>query len=808
MSKRRSPSKQKARKQAPRRPAPAPARPAWTFIGALAASAAFGGLATPAFAQEPAAPPGRAQAAIRDFDIPAGSLRTAIEQFARTTGLVVTDPQSLVGELFSPGVTGSYSDEDALRVILGATGVTYRYTSARSLRLEPVRLPGYAAGVDTLPTIAVEGSRERVSSPKYSSPLRDVPQSITIVPQAVIEAQGATSLRDVVRNVPGLTVNAGEGGATPGDNFNLRGFTARGDIFVDGVRTEGGYSRETFNVEQVEVTKGPGSAYIGRGSTGGAINLVTKTPRLAPAYGFSASVGTADFQHATADVNRPVEIGGLPGAAVRLNAEWQDAGTAGLDRVEKNTWGVAPSVAVGLGTATQLTIDYLHAEQDNTPSYGVQSQNTDGPPAEVDTRRFFGLSALDFERVNGDRANARVEHRFSETLSLRNQLSWGNEDVRRVVTFANLDGTRATRSHITVDENVTSLTNLSAELGGGPVRHSVSAGLEVSHESSYFGSYRFSAPPPATDLDDPNPDDPYAGTLTEAPPRRDASANSVALYALETMRVGRHLEVSAGLRWDYFDPTYRDTLGADIAVPGGSESDAVSWRAGLVYKPAEAGSVYFAYGTSFNPSGERLAYDATGVTGLDPEKNRSYELGTKWDLVAGRLSTTAAVFRTEKTNARIDDPSDPLGQRQVLAGRQRVDGAEVGVNGSPVPGWSVFAGYTYLDSEILTSDDALDVGTPLPNTPKHALNLWTTYRLPWELEIGAGARHIGRRVLSRTASVPPYWSFDAEASYPVSPRVLLRLNLYNLTDEIYYDHGRFWVPSPGRSVRLSTSVQY
>lgn len=801
MSRRRRDKRKRKGKEQSTRP-PAPSRPSWTFAGALAASAAFGGLAGPLFAQEPVTPPGRAQPPVRRFDIAAGPLSTALETFTRMTGLVIADPQALVGQLHSFGVSGTFSDADAIRQLLAGTGVAYRFTSARALRLEPLDLA--AGSPDTLPTLTVEGTRERASSPKYTVPLRDVPQSITIVPQRVMEAQGTTTLRDVIRNVPGLTVNAGEGGATPGDNFNLRGFTARGDVFVDGVRSAGGYSRETFNIQQVEVTKGPGSAYIGRGSTGGAINLVTKTPGLSRAYEGSIGVGSAGYQRATADLNQPLKVAG---AAVRLNAEWQDAGVARLEQVQRNTWGVAPSVAVGLGTSTQLTLDYLHGEQDNTPSYGIQSQNTSGPPP-VDTHRFFGLSGLDFERVNTDRGNARLEHHLNDGLTLRNQLSWGQEDVRRIVTFANLDATRATRSHITVDENLTNLTNLTASFRTGGVEHGVSAGLEYSHERSYFGSYRFSAPPPATNLGNPNPDDPFTGTVTEAPPRRDATANSVAAYALETMKLGERLELSAGLRWDRFSPTYRDTLGNDIVVPGGADSDALSWRSGLVYKPRPEGSVYFAYGTSFNPSGERLAYDATGTTGLDPEKNRSFELGTKWDLASGRLSASAAVFRTEKTNARITDPSDPLGEALILAGQQRVDGAEVGLSGTPVPAWSIFAGYTLLDSEILTSDDPADAGTPLPNTPKHAVNLWTTYRLPFELEIGGGARHISRRVLSPTASVPPYWSFDAEAAYPVTSRVLLRLNLYNLTDETYYDHGRFWVPSPGRSVRLSTSLQY
>jgi len=796
---------QKVRRQIPPR-AETAGSPHWAVTGVLMASAAFAGLATPVFAQDSTATATNAQALTRPFHIPAGSLTDALAAFSRASGITVADPRGLLIDRQSVGVSGVFTDEAALRQILFGSGVTYRFTNSRAVRLEVVASSVTVDSATMLPTIAVQDVRPaEVSSPKYTEPLRDIPQSITVVPREVMEQQGATTLRDVVRNVPGLTVNAGEGGATPGDNFSLRGFSARSDIFVDGVRANGGYTRETFNVEQVEVTKGPASAYIGRGSTGGAINLVTKTPTLRRAYTGAVGVGTANYEQVTADLNQPLDQLGVAGSAVRLNASWQDAGVPGLDVVEKRSWGVAPSLAFGLGTSTQLTVEHLHAEQNNMPSYGVQSNNTDRPPPSVDTHHFFGLRQLDHERVNVDRGSAVLQHRFSEGLTLRNQTVWSDEDVDRIVTATNLDGTRRTPSHVTEDGALSNATVLAANFAAGKTRHAVNAGVEAVRENSRFASYRFSATPPATDVNNPDPNQAYTGQITIAPPRRDVTAHSLGAYAVETAQLGSQLELSAGLRWDRFDPTYRDSLGNELTPH--TTSEAVSWRAGAVFKPTEEGSLYAAYGTSFNPSGERLAYDGTGTNGLEPEKNRSYEVGAKWDMFRDRLLLSGAVFRTEKTNARITDPNDPLGQTIILAGQQRVDGMEVGASGRLGSNMSVFAGYTFLDSEIRTGDPA-NVGLPLPNTPKHSLSVWTTYRLPWELELGAGGRHLSRRVTSATNSVPPYWAFDAEASYPLGSRVLLRLNLLNLTDATYYDSGRYWVPAAGRALRLTTSLTY
>lgn len=773
----------------------------WAFAGvltgALAATAAGVGGASPLFAQAPPdRPAAGADRATRRFDIAEGPLTEALAAFARATGVTVADPGALAGTLRSGGAAGTLTDEQALHRLLAGTGVAFRYTSARAVRLER------GAALARV-TVRAERARE-LASPKYTAPLRDLPQTVSVVPQQVMAQQGAVTLRDALRNVAGLTVNAGEGGVTPGDNFNVRGFSARSDVFIDGVRDVAGYARETFNVEQVEVAKGPGSAYVGRGSTGGTINLVTKVPHAGADYAGTLGAGSADFGRATVDLNQPLGTLAGGGVAVRLNAAAQDAGVAGLDRVDNRSWGVAPSLALGLGTRTRVVAQLYRNDQRNLPTYGIMS--FDSLPS-VDTRNFFGLAGLDRERVRASQATLRAEHDVRPGLSLRNQLAWGARSVDRIVTFANAaGGARAARSHLTRDGTLANQTTLSAAFATGVVRHTLATGVDVTRERSRFGGYTITgALPTVIDLNNPNPDDAFAGAVSARRPTRDATATTAGVYLFDTMRMGRRVELTGGLRWDHFRAAYRDSLGAALS-PAGTTTRALTWRAGAVYKPARTGSVYAAYGTSFNPTGELLAADSRGTSGLDPERNRSVELGTKWDLLRSRLALTAAAFRTEKTNARIANPADPSGP-QLLAGDQRVQGVELGTSGRLARAWTVFGGYTWMDSEVLAGA-AADVGKPLPNTPRHTATLWTAYTLPNRLELGAGGRYVGRRFARGTFYVPGYRTFDATTAYPVARSVTLRLNAYNLTDATYYDNGRFWVPGAGRSARLTADVQF
>lgn len=775
----------------------------WAMAGVLAASAVMS--AAPRIADAQAAAPRSVPSAsalnelgsAQRFEIPAGKLSAVLAAFSLKTGITITDPSAVVGDADSQGITANATPVQALRRLLNGTGVTYRIATSRAVTLDRGALPRLA-------TVQVTAQQQALTNPKYSEPLRDVPQTITVVSRQVLDAQGVTSLRDAVRNVTGLTVNAGEGGATPGDNFNIRGFSARSDIFVDGMRDVGGYSRETFNVEQIEVAKGPGSVYSGRGSTGGSINLVTKTPHVGKAYSGVFGAGNAQYGRASVDLNQDFESLGAKSVAMRLNGQWQNAGVANLDVVKNASWGVAPSLAFGLGTTTPVTLQYFHNEQRNIPTYGLSNATTDGPPVGVDPHRYFGLKELDRENVKADQATAKIVHQFGGNISLRNQTSWGASDVHRIVVQANTDGTRRSPSHITYDQNLSNQTSLSASFYTGPVKHVVASGAEVTHEKSRFAAYVFSAALPKVDLQNPNPDDHYTGTITEGRPRRSAIADSKALYTFDTMELSEHLEVNIGVRWDAFSPQYRDSLDRELPK---KDSKAATWRTGAVYKPVERGSIYVAYGTSFNPTGELLSLDSRGTIGLDPETNKSYEVGSKWEFGGGRLLVTGSLFRTDKTNARITDPADPSGATLILAGQQRVDGAELGASGQIIPGWTLQAGYTRLDGHILHGTVGTD-GTPLPNTPKHSLSVWSSGILPGKIEVGGGVRFVDKRYRTATQSVPGYWAYDADAAYTVSERMSLRLNLINLSDVTYYDSGRFWVPAAGRTIKLSTNVKY
>lgn len=787
--------------QAPR----AASRSSLTLTGVLVASAALGATATPVFAQVPAAAPGASQPATRRFEIAAGSLRDALAAFTRTTGITINDPRAVVADRQSPGISGVLTVEEALRRLLTGSGVTYRFTSPRSLNLELGALPERtsASQATTLAAVTVEAAAVRkttLSSPKRTAPLEDTPATITVVPGELMTQQGASSLRDVLRNVPSITINAGEGGSTPGDNFNVRGFSARSDMFVDGVRDMGGYSRDAFNLEQVEVAEGPASAYTGRGSTGGSINMVTKTPHLDGEHSLTGAGGSADQRRVTADLNQPLEPLGLGSSAARLNAMWHDGGVAGLDVVQKEGWGVAPSLAFGLGSPTQLTLSYSHTEQDDIPTYGVQSFDRVPP---IDTDRFFGLRSLDFEHVKADRANARLTHHFGGSLRLSNQLTSGRSKGDRIVTYAALeDGERKPKSHITDDEIVSNQTNISASFMTGALEHDLSAGVDIAHEASRFGHYTISDPPPAvTDFHNPDPALDYNPIVTETPDARRVTANSVGAYAFDTFRLGEEWTLNGGLRWDSYRPHYADSVSQPVA-----SANAVSIQAGVVYKPTHAGSVYAAYSTSFNPSIQNLAYESVKSGDLEPERNRSIEIGSKWMLFKERLLATLALFRTDKSNARTPDPEDP--EVNILDGKQRVQGVEVGASGQLTNEWSLFAGYTYMDGKYLESGDASEVGTELLNVPEHAANIWTSFELPWRLQVGGGVRYVDRRLLRGTTYVPSYHTFDAEADYQVNEHLGLRLNIYNLTDERFYDSGRFWVPGPSRSVMLATTVNF
>jgi catecholate siderophore receptor len=698
-----------------------------------------------------------------------------------------------------------------------------------------------------LPDVVVQGQQEpaaepykpdSVQSPRYTEPLRDIPQTITVVPRAVMEQQNATTLRDVLRNVPGISFQAGEGGVPAGDNLSIRGFSARTDMFVDGVRDFGGYSRDPFNVEQVEVVKGPASSYAGRGSTGGSINLVSKRPTLDPFYAGSVGFGTAEYKRLTLDVNQPITKSPIDGTALRLNGMWTDSGVAGRDVVENERFGIAPSVTFGLGTPTRVTLSYFQLQQDNIPDYGIPwvpantgplaAYSNEAPP--VDFSNFYGLKDKDFEKTRTYIPSVLVEHDFNESFSLRNMTRFGLNDRDSVITaprFVDLDPStnsvshgnlvnRQNQSRDMVDSIWANQTDFTSRFPTWKLDHTLVTSFEFAHETSE-NYQRAGSPVPQTTLFNPNPSDPYPFDLVRTGLRTEAKSETLAASLFDTIKINEQWQVVGGVRFDHFALDYQTNANARTGTTFERTDDMVSWRGGLVYKPLKNSTIYGAYGTSFNPSAEGLTLSSAATAAnnfdTDPEESRTFELGTKWDLFENRLSLSLAVFRTEKTNARTEDPADP-NDVVVLDGEQRVDGIEIGAAGRITEDWQVFAGYAHMRSKVTESRNSLEVGNEINNTPENSFSLWTTYQLPWHLEIGAGMQYVDSRFSNNNRETrreaPGYVTFDAMAGWTPHDRFNLRLNVYNLADEEYIDRvgGGHFVPGAGTSATLTANFKF
>ncbi|WP_367872302.1 TonB-dependent receptor [Luteolibacter sp. Populi] len=709
-----------------------------------------------------------------------------------------------------------------------------------------------AQKTDALSDVVVDANKdkqlykpENLQSPKFTKPIRDIPQTLTVVPEEVIQQQNATNLRDVLRNVPGISMQAGEGGGGPaGDNFSIRGFSARSDIFVDGLRdtSGGGYSRDPFNLEQVEVAKGPASTTNGRGSTGGSLNLSSKTPKLDAGYGLMLGGGTDDYFRGTFDVNQPIPK--LNGAAFRVNGVYHTQDIAGRDFVENERWGIAPSLAFGLGTDTRVTLSYLHLEQDNVPDYGIPfvprtSVNPalpGGIPA-VDFDNYYGILGRDYEKIQTDLITLEFEHDFSDVLklhsatrvgrSVRDSVTSAPRFVNGVVppgsptgsTFPTTTLNRQFQSRDQIDETISHVTDLRFDFSTGPINHELIGGVELARENST--NYGRSAPAaPTTDLYHPTPWDPYTGSPVRNGAVSDATADSYGFFLFDTAEIGEHWLVTLGGRWDSFDATYTN-LPATFAVgPPASRGvylartdQEFSYRGAVTYKPCEQGSIYLGYGTSFNPSTEGLTYSTSpALVATDPEESETIELGTKWDLFEEKLQLTAALFRTDKTNARTTDPVTSV---ITITGEQRVQGLELGAAGRITDEWAIFGGYTYMDSEVLDSVAPLEIGNEVSNTPQHSFSLWTTYALPYGFTIGAGTQYVDSRYNNHSnrntrQEVPSYTLIDAMVAYKVNDNLTFQLNGKNLADKDYVDRvgGGHFVPGEGRSFVLSALMNF
>jgi catecholate siderophore receptor len=670
-----------------------------------------------------------------------------------------------------------------------------------------------------LQEVTVSGVRPLLHD-KLPQDLQDTPQSITVVSQQLMSEQAVTRLEDALKNVPGITLNAGEGAAR-GDTVNLRGFSAFNDFFLDGVRDAAVYSRDSFDLESVEVVKGPSAVLFGRGSTGGAINQVSKAPLATPLAAVTTIFGSNDLYRATADLNLPINTT----SALRLNAMGESSAVADRDDVINRRWGVAPSLALGMGEHDSLTLAYLHQQENNRPDAGIPFLN--GAPAPVPRDAYYGLVS-DRTTTDVDIGTARYKHDFNSSLSIADTLRYAH------YTFSFIDNMPNYGAHVPsaatpldailvgrdapgssgVQTNLTEQIDLRARFNTGPVSHTLAVGVEIARQTLNLTRYvnPFNSNNswiPQTPLLDPDPNQPLPRVQ---PPSslQDTVANSNAAYVTDTMAFGRFVDLTAGLRYDRFAADYDQlTVSSGARLRLDHVDRLGSPRAALVIKPTPMQSYYLSFGTSFDPSAEALALTAK-TANLGPVRAKTYEAGAKTGWLDGSLALTGALFRTEVDNAQTNDPENPT--ITVLNGDQRVDGIELGASGHLTRQWEIFGGYTYLDGKTLSSGTAAYVGQPLPNTARNAVNLWTEYEFSKAWEAGTGFNWLDRRFADSagTTTIPSYVVWNAMLSWRVTPHLALQLNGFNLLNKNYFVNAYYTsasenhvIPGAGRSVMLS-----
>jgi catecholate siderophore receptor len=717
---------------------------------------------------------------------------------------------------------------------LGAAGVITAPDAAAQMTMEETE------------QVLIEGRYqiERLSAPEYALPLIDLPQSVNVITDQLLEEQGRRTLRDALRNVSGISLHAGEGNPPGGgDALSIRGFSARDDLYVDGSRDPGNYFRDPFNADRIEVTKGPASAFAGRGNTGGTVNIVSRLPMLAQFMEGEASVGTHSFYRATADMN--FILSEPNGIALRLNGMVHSADEPGRDVTDNKRWGIAPSLAIGLGGPAQLTLSYLHQDQDDQPDFGLPNARNfslagsgfEGRVAPVDTSNYYGYST-DYRNVAVDIATARVDYAFGDVASIRSQLRWGrthNDSImsapRFVGTVTTLDETTTVASsrkpRDQVDDILINQTDLTIGFNTGPLSHTFVTGFELSSERSE-NDRRLDANGPAMNLFEPvllaAPEIPYNGT------RARLDVDTTSFYVFDTIEIGPQWRLVGGLRYDDVDTRVQgfDDTGATPGFVTDLEAtdSELSSNAAVVFKPTEATSLYVAYGNAFEPSGRAEVVQLAGGNNappvtpgnffVDPELSEAWEAGFKWDALDGTLSFTSAIFQITRTNARTPglNPGDPL---IVLDGEQRVRGVELNLVGD-VAFWHFFGTYSYLDGEVTESNRPIEIGQKLDHLPEHSASLWVSYRFENGMLLGGGIQYVGERTSNiRTSAtenfvitVPEYTVIDAFGEYPLTDIFSLRLNVYNITDETYFQSfssGQS-IPAAARSAVLSLHARF
>jgi catecholate siderophore receptor len=642
----------------------------------------------------------------------------------------------------------------------------------------------------TLPTIRVEDEvlveATRYSTPKTTTatktntPLRDVPQSISIVTSDLIKDQNMRSMADAARYVPGITMGQGEGHR---DAPTLRGNSTTADFFVDGVRDDVQYFRDLYNSDRIEVLKGPNAMIFGRGGGGGVINRVTKVADGRNRGEVTAQAGTDDNKRIAADLGAAVN----DVLALRINTMYEDSESY-RDFVDIERYGVNPTMGLRFSERTRLLFSYEYFHDDRTVDRGVPSRN--GRPLSIDESTFFGNPALSYGDVTVNLAGLSVDHDFSDTLRLRNRTQYGDYDKRYQNVYPNSVVNAA--GNVTLDayqsgtqrENMFNQTDLSWRVSTGSIGHTFLAGVEVGQQDTenLRNNSTFSTTTAAL-VSIANPVT-FAVPVFNVPNQNnDVKVDVAAVYFQDQIALTEQFQLIAGVRFDQFDIELDNDINGEHFE---RDDDFVSPRVGVIYKPAKPLSLYASYSVSYLPSsGDQFSsLDATSAA-LKPEEFENVEVGVKWDLLPD-LAFTAAVYQLNRSNTRA--PGATGGTTIVLTGEQRSEGVEFSVSGAITPNWELIAGYAYQDAEITRATSAAPRGRNVALVPEHQLSLWNAYRFTHKWRAGVGVIHQDEvyASISNAVTLPSFTRVDAAVFFTFNEHFEAQLNVENLFDEEYF----------------------
>ena len=879
----------------------------WRFSAGLLMTTALAPLAAVVPANAKTVPvPAIAQMAPRVFDIPSQSLATGLVTFSRQAGVRVAPYAGFLGNRSTTGVHGRMLPIEALRQLLAGTDVKSSVSDTGVYLLQgpppqmaaapalsrvptvPVLVttdtaaaqPAPSSVVD-LPTVRVQSQMispyidpaapykaDRLSSSRFTEPVLNTPRTVTVLTREAIDDKNATTLRDIARSTAGVTLGSGEGGNAFGDRFFIRGFDARNDIFVDGVRDPGVSIRETFNVEQVEILRGPASSFAGRGTAGGAINIVNKEARFVDFYHGEAEGGFSDAtKRGTVDVNKIVN----DKVAVRLNAMAQGADVAGRNYATDNRWGVAAAVTVKPTDDITVKGGYSHTYLWGLPDFGVPyNQVARAPVTETGVSRntYYGIVNRDFTRTTQDVGTLDAEWRVNDWLTVGNKVRAGNSVLDYVGTIPeNPSATGATARFSSTPKFFSGFVQLNAQsryqtvgvtadqpeatfkFSTGPITHTAVVGGEFSSERIGVDTYTgltselttgpvafASSGAPIVSVYSPTNylRNPATPTVTGNPLRYNVNTN--AGYVFDTANFRDIVLVNGGVRYDDYHITSQNNTSSRSASSGLG-----SYNAGIVVKPVPAVSLYGAFATASTPIGAELDATSSAYGGISPTQNttqlfgpqkaKAYEVGVKWELFDRHLLATAAAFQTDVTNARETAPANLPGytQGQIVSGAQyRVRGLDFEVAGKLTDKWSLLGGFVFLETEVQKSVVRTNVGLQLANIAPRSFNLLTKYHITDWFELGGQAAYVsdvrGGSLLAANGNVaypnppnptilPSHWRFDMFAEAKLTPTISTKLYAQNIFNKTYYDSfyqsaQPFILVAPGRSVYLTLAAKF